>query len=187
MELYEIMFIIRPDLEVEEREEVIKGLSSTIEKNDGKVETLLDWHKRRLAYEINKHREGYYYLLYFKGSGTIIPEVEHYFRVNESVIRYLTVCSNEQELQLAAEKAAKDAEEISETAEVDGASKEENALEKPTDVEDEPAESGEAETTAATSDQQAEEVESKAPAGEPEDQEENGVEQDSGDSAEVEK
>lgn len=120
MELYEIMLIIRPDLEAEEREEVLSGLSSVIEKYNGKVETVLDWHKRRLAYEINKHVEGYYYLIYFNGPGTIIPETEHYFRVNDAVIRYMTVCTDEKELQAAVEKAAKEAERISESAEVAG-------------------------------------------------------------------
>lgn len=118
MELYEIMLIIRPDLEAEEREEVLSGLSSVIEKNNGKVETVLDWHKRRLAYEINKHVEGYYYLIYFNGPGTIIPETEHYFRVNDAIIRYMTVCTDEKILREAAEKAAKEAERTAESAEV---------------------------------------------------------------------
>ncbi len=120
MELYEIMLIIRPDLEAEEREEVLSGLSSVIEKNNGKVETVLDWHKRRLAYEISKHVEGYYYLIYFNGPGTIIPETEHYFRVNDAIIRYMTVCTDEKILREAAEKAAKEAERTTESAEVAG-------------------------------------------------------------------
>lgn len=117
MELYEIMLIIRPDLEAEEREEVLSGLSSVIEKNDGKVETILDWHKRRLAYEISKHVEGYYYLIYFNGPGTVIPETEHYFRVNDAFIRYMIVRTDEKTLAEAAEKAAKEAERMTESAE----------------------------------------------------------------------
>ncbi len=166
MELYETMLIIRPDLEAEEREEVLNGLSSTIEKNDGKVETVLDWHKRRLAYEINKHKEGYYYLIYFKGSGTIIPETEHYFRVNDAVIRYLTVCSTEQELQLAAEKAAKDAEKGAEPTEAGGLSTDAGDTDEPASVAVESEGSEEPVMAAATNEQQAEDTELAAPVNE---------------------
>ncbi len=89
MGLYEIMFIIRPELEAEEHEEVLKELESTISGNGGTTDKLVDWRKRRLAYEINKGTEGHYYLLYFKGHGTIIPEIEHFFKVNDAVIRFL--------------------------------------------------------------------------------------------------
>lgn len=89
MGLYEIMFIIRPDLEDEEHEGIINELTGAINNNNGQVDRVLDWHKRRLAYEIDKHVEGHYYLLYFKGSGEIIPEIEHFFRVNDHIIRYL--------------------------------------------------------------------------------------------------
>ena len=91
MGLYEIMFIIRPDIEVEEHEEMLKELASTISGNGGTTDRLIDWRKRRLAYEIDKNIEGHYYLLYFKGPGTIIPEIEHYFKVNDAVIRFLIV------------------------------------------------------------------------------------------------
>lgn len=178
MELYETMLIIRPDLEAEEREEVLNGLSSTIEKNDGKVETVLDWHKRRLAYEINKHKEGYYYLIYFKGSGTIIPETEHYFRVNDAVIRYLTVCSTEQELQLAAEKAAKDAEKAAEPTETGGPSADTDTADEPASVAVESAGSEEPVKAAATDEQQAEDTELAAPLDEAVNQKETEREQD---------
>lgn len=159
MELYETMLIIRPDIEAEEREEVLNGLSSTIEKNDGNVETVLDWHKRRLAYEINKHKEGYYYLIYFKGSGTIIPEIEHYFRVNDAFIRYLTVCSNEQELQSAAEKAAKDVEKIAEPAEAGEPSADSSAAGESDSVVVEPEGSEDSVDGAVVEEQQAEDSE----------------------------
>lgn len=89
MGLYEIMVIIRPDLETEEHEEVLKELESTISGNGGTTDKLVDWRKRRLAYEIDNDVEGHYYLLYFKGHGTIIPEIEHFFKVNDAVIRFL--------------------------------------------------------------------------------------------------
>ncbi len=89
MGLYEIMFIVRPDLETEEHEEVLNGLQKTITENDGTVDKVTDWRRRRLAYEIDKHNEGHYYLVYFKGHGTIIPELEHFFKVNDAILRFL--------------------------------------------------------------------------------------------------
>jgi small subunit ribosomal protein S6 len=105
MEKYEIMLIIRPDVETEGQQEILDGLSSVIAKNEGTVDTVLDWHKRRLAYEIDKHKDGYYYLVYFSAPGTIIPEIEHYFRVTDTVIRYMIVRADEKEYAAAADKA----------------------------------------------------------------------------------
>ncbi len=102
MGLYEVMFIIRPDLETEEHEEVLNGIKNTITGNDGTVDKLVDWRKRRLAYEIEKHTEGHYYLVYFKGQGTIIPELEHFFKVNDAVLRFLVVRVEEDYYETAA-------------------------------------------------------------------------------------
>ena len=109
MEQYEIMLIVSPELDKEEHEEVLSGLTNAIEKQQGTIGTILDWRKRRLAYEINKFQEGHYYLVYFSGPGTIIPEIEHYFRVTDTVIRYMVVRTDEQEFAAAAEKAASEA------------------------------------------------------------------------------
>jgi len=110
MELYEAMIIISPELEKDDHQEVLDGLSSAITKNNGSVSTLLDWRKRRLAYEIDKFQEGHYYLIYFSAEGTIIPEVEHYFRVTDEIIRFMVVRTDEQEFEAAAKKAASEAE-----------------------------------------------------------------------------
>jgi len=115
---YEVMFIIRPELETEEHEEVLNGIKTTITGNGGTVDKLVDWRKRRLAYEIDKHTEGYYYLVYFKGLGTIIPELEHFFKVNDAVLRFLVVRVEEDYYETAAaeepeiEEAAAPEEEV---------------------------------------------------------------------------
>ena len=110
MELYEAMIIISPELEKDDHHEVLDGLSSAITKNNGSVSTVLDWRKRRLAYEIDKIQEGHYYLIYFSAEGTIIPEVEHYFRVTDEIIRFMVVRTDEQEFEAAAKKVASEAE-----------------------------------------------------------------------------
>jgi len=130
VELYEVMIIINPELEKEEHEEVLNGLSATITKNKGKVDTILDWRKRRLAYEIDKkYQEGHYYLVYFSAQGTIIPEIEHYFKVTDGVIRYMIVRTDEQEFEAAAKKAADEAA-AAEKAAAEESAAEESAAEE---------------------------------------------------------
>jgi small subunit ribosomal protein S6 len=92
---YELMFILRPEMETEAEETLVANLQAVVLKLGGEVRKVDDWGKRRLAYEINKVNEGHYYLLYFTGSHEIIPELEHFFRVNDEVIRYLVVREDE--------------------------------------------------------------------------------------------
>jgi small subunit ribosomal protein S6 len=92
---YELMFILRPEMEAEAEETVVANLQAVVLKLGGEVRKVDDWGKRRLAYEINKVNDGHYYLLYFTGSHEIIPELEHFFRVNDEVIRYLVVREDE--------------------------------------------------------------------------------------------
>jgi len=110
MGLYEIMFILRPEMETEEHEEVLNGLKNTITGNGGTVDKFADWRKRRLAYEIEDHVEGHYYLVYFNGHGSIIPEIEHFFKVNDAILRFLVVRVEEDyyEAAIAEEPAAEE-------------------------------------------------------------------------------
>ncbi len=101
MGLYEIMLVLLPDMEAEEHEEILNNLKETIVKNDGTVGKVLNWQKRRLAYEIENQIEGHYYLVYFSGQGTIIPEIEHFFRVNDTVLRFIIVRIEEDEYESA--------------------------------------------------------------------------------------
>ena len=117
MERYEIMLIISPELEKEEHEEILGGLTSEIEKGSGSVNIILDWRRRRLAYEINKLHDGHYYLVYFTAQGSIIPEIEHYFKVTDSVMRYMIVRATEQEFAAAIEKAEREAAKAKEESE----------------------------------------------------------------------
>lgn len=117
MERYENMLIISPELEKEEHEEILGGLTSEIEKGNGSVDIILDWRRRRLAYEINKLHDGHYYLVYFTAEGSIIPELEHYFKVTDSVIRYMIVRATEQEFAAAVEKAEREAAKAKEESE----------------------------------------------------------------------
>ncbi|NLA27345.1 MAG: 30S ribosomal protein S6 [Firmicutes bacterium] len=95
MTIYETMFILQPELENEIETELVENLQALIAKLGGKIGKTDDWGKRKLAYEIDKFNEGHYYLMQFNGSHEIIPELEHFFRVNDAVIRFIIVREDE--------------------------------------------------------------------------------------------
>jgi small subunit ribosomal protein S6 len=92
---YEVMYIIRPDLDEEATQAVISKFSSLIENNGGELVKMEPWGKRRLAYEINKIREGYYVLLRFKGDTKVPFELERNFKISDEIIRYLILKEGE--------------------------------------------------------------------------------------------
>lgn len=91
MAVYETMFILRSELESEAEEEVIANLQAVIKNLGGEIAKVDDWGKRKLAYEVNKLNEGHYFLLQFTGTHEIIPELEHFFRVNDEIIRFMII------------------------------------------------------------------------------------------------
>jgi small subunit ribosomal protein S6 len=90
---YETMFIVKPTLTQEEIQEQIDIVKSNIEKNGGQIVATDDMGTRQLAYEIQKHKRGYYYVIYFKAPTESIKELERTYRVNENVIRFIFVKS----------------------------------------------------------------------------------------------
>lgn len=89
--VYEVMYIVDPEAGEEKIAEINKSVGELIEKEGGKVVRLDDIGRRRLAYEINKKTEGHYVLFEIEGSGSEIAELERRMRVNDLIIRYLTV------------------------------------------------------------------------------------------------
>lgn len=104
---YETMYILRPDLSDEQIDQAIEKYQSLL-KDQG-VESIDTQHrgKRRLAYEIDNHREGIYVQMNYSGPGSAIAPVERAMRLSEEVIRYLTIKqdapSASQEEEVAAE------------------------------------------------------------------------------------
>ncbi|MCB1023607.1 MAG: 30S ribosomal protein S6 [Acidobacteria bacterium] len=94
--VYEVMYIAEPD----SKEDVITKLNEEIiklvEGEGGTIVKTDDMGKRPLAYRIKKFTEGYYYLFEIEGSGREIAEVERRMRVNDKIIRYLTVRVDEE-------------------------------------------------------------------------------------------
>jgi len=90
MRKYETIFVLKPNLEEAKRIELIEKFKAIIAA-DGEVLKVDEWGQRRLAYEIEKLREGYYILVDFKANPTLPQELERNFKISEEVIRYIVV------------------------------------------------------------------------------------------------
>tara|TARA_B100000965_G_scaffold256652_1_gene216255 strand:+ start:673 stop:1146 length:474 start_codon:yes stop_codon:yes gene_type:complete len=88
---YETMYILRPDIAEDEVSEHIDKYNKLLEKLGGKILDSQMRGKRRLAYQIGKHREGIYVQLSHQGDGQHISKIEKSMRLSEDVIRYMTV------------------------------------------------------------------------------------------------
>ncbi len=91
MSKYELTVVVSAKLEDEERAAVIDRVKGYIERFGGTVVNVDEWGKRRLAYEIQKMSEGFYYFITFESEPTCPVELEHRVRIIENVIRYLIV------------------------------------------------------------------------------------------------
>ncbi|HPJ94599.1 MAG TPA: 30S ribosomal protein S6 [Deltaproteobacteria bacterium] len=91
MNLYEIMFILNPDMGDDEREKMITRLKGTISKNKGDVIRFDDLGFKTLTYKIKKKSRGQYFLMYLDGPGSMVAEIERFLRIDENVIRFVVV------------------------------------------------------------------------------------------------
>ncbi|BFL72755.1 30S ribosomal protein S6 [Anaerococcus nagyae] len=90
MNNYEAVLIFKPDMSDQDRTELFDRFKAIIEEK-GEVTNVDDWGKRRLAYEINYIREGYYYIVEFKSEPDHIREFERRLRLSDFIIRYMVI------------------------------------------------------------------------------------------------
>jgi len=88
---YELIYIVRPDVEEEALEEISKKVDQVVTSNGGQVTEVKRWGKRRLAYPIQKLKEGYYVLNRIQLEPQMLKEVERSLTLSEEIIRYLIV------------------------------------------------------------------------------------------------
>lgn len=88
---YELGIVLVPTLSEEEKVASLEKVKELVVRFGGEITKVDDWGKRRLAYEINKIKEGFYYFIEFKANGDAPNEVESRIRIMESVLRYLTI------------------------------------------------------------------------------------------------
>ncbi|NLM09361.1 MAG: 30S ribosomal protein S6 [Clostridiaceae bacterium] len=93
---YESIFVISTLLEEEKIKEIIEKVKSFVESN-AQLESIDEWGKRRLAYEVNKQKEGYYTLMHFTAEPTFPAELERIYKITEGVMKYIVVKRGEKE------------------------------------------------------------------------------------------
>ncbi|MDR3751088.1 MAG: 30S ribosomal protein S6 [Terracidiphilus sp.] len=103
--VYEVMFIVRPDVAEEDVDKLIAGFSTTITGGGGVVKTVEKMGRRKLAYMVRKFNDGNYVLLTIEANGAGVLELERRLRVTEPVIKFITVRIDEEEKRLAKVKA----------------------------------------------------------------------------------
>ena len=91
MNQYEVMYVIDTNIDETTRTNLINRMSERVAQNGGKVDRVDEWGKRRLAYPINYKTEGYYVLMYITAPSELPRELERRMKINENVLRYLTV------------------------------------------------------------------------------------------------
>ena len=105
---YEVMFIVRPDIEEADLDKLIEGFSTVVTNGQGEVKQVEKLGRRRLAYIVRKFQDGQYVLLHVSADGPLIAELERRLRVTEQVIKFITVRTDEENKRLAKVKAIRD-------------------------------------------------------------------------------
>jgi len=105
---YELMFIVRPDMPEEDQEKLISTLESAVNASGGAIKKVERMGKRRLAYTVRRFFEGVYLLLTIEGSGGLVHELERRLRVNDLVIKFMTVRIDENLKRIEKRKKQRD-------------------------------------------------------------------------------
>ena len=91
MRRYETIIIADPDLSAEQRDPVLQRVSDVVKEGNGYLALTDEWGARKLAYEIKKKNRGYYIRFDFCGTGAVVSEMERFFRIDDRVLKYMTV------------------------------------------------------------------------------------------------
>jgi len=154
MRRYETITIIDPDLSDEERAQVLKRTTNLIPKEGGFLIMLDQWGNRKLAYEIKKKVRGYYVRIDYCGMGSLVDEMERFFRIDDKILKFMTVllekdadvenikeemaeAKAEAETKAKADAEAKAEAETKAKADAEAAREKSEEVEKETDASDE--------------------------------------------------
>ena len=95
MNKYELAVVVSAKIEDEERTATIDKVKAYVERFGGQISNVDEWGKKRLAYEIQKMHEGFYYFIQFEAEATAPAEIESRVRIMDNVIRFLCVRQDE--------------------------------------------------------------------------------------------
>jgi small subunit ribosomal protein S6 len=88
---YEVITIVKTDLTEEEITAIIDRSSNIVTDRKGVVAKAEKWGKRRLAYEINKQKDGFYFFIDYAGDGSIVAEMERSFKIDDRILKFMTI------------------------------------------------------------------------------------------------
>ena len=91
MNKYELALVVSAKVEDEVRDAVVEKAKGYIARYNGNVTEVEEWGKKKLAYEIQKMHEGFYYFIQFEADATAPAEIESHMRIMDNVLRYLVV------------------------------------------------------------------------------------------------
>lgn len=97
MALYEHVFLARQDLSQAQVDQLAATATEIVEANEGKVTKTETWGLKNLAYKIDRNRKAHFVMLNIEGPGSVVSELERQTRINEDVIRYMTIRVEEHE------------------------------------------------------------------------------------------
>ena len=102
MRAYEILYVIRPNIEEEEKTALVERFDNLLTTNGAEIVESKEWGKRRLAYEIKDFTDGFYQIIKVKDDGTATQEFERLAKISNDIIRHIIVRDEQAE-----EKASK--------------------------------------------------------------------------------
>lgn len=91
MNKYEIMYIIRPDIEEEAQTNLIERFNKILTDNGAEITKVDEMGKRRLAYEINEYRDGYYVVINFTGGEEAVNEFDRLAKFSDDIVRHMVI------------------------------------------------------------------------------------------------
>lgn len=94
---YELVYIVSPEATDEQVADLHKQVDAIVQRMNGQLEKTENWGRRKLAYEIGRHKEGTYVLEVINGGGDLVKEIERRLKVSDLVIRQLTVRVDEEQ------------------------------------------------------------------------------------------
>jgi small subunit ribosomal protein S6 len=105
MREYEFTFVVQPEISEEGLTGVCEKFEDVLAKQSATKLFYEDWGRRRLAYEIKKFQKGHYLVLHFLNDGQAVPEIERTARLDDSILRFLTVLANDEVTDIEARQA----------------------------------------------------------------------------------
>ncbi|MDZ7263879.1 MAG: 30S ribosomal protein S6 [candidate division KSB1 bacterium] len=119
MRTYQTIVVIDSLIKAEEIDAIIEKITRNINNNGGKILVVNRWEKKRLAYEIKKRQYGFYVEIVFEAPSNLVKILERDYRLDEHILRYLTVHLDKRALKQREQEQKKPAEDLPEIPEIE--------------------------------------------------------------------